>query len=137
MFHDVHYIPGYVPPRLPKPLVRFCARLGFGDDIETAEEKRSRRLGKRRVTDLPGFGAHGILLSMGGWGYDGNSSGRFRGFLSHGGPLVIIHFRLGFSLTKTIHSEVPAWPRKPPFEMISADLMRDSATSLRDVSEEW
>lgn len=28
----------------------FCARLGFGDDIETAEEKRSRRLGKRRVS---------------------------------------------------------------------------------------
>ena len=31
-------------------LLRFCARLGFGDDIETAEEKRSRRLGKRRAT---------------------------------------------------------------------------------------
>lgn len=28
----------------------FCARLGFGDDIETAEEKRSRRLGRRRVS---------------------------------------------------------------------------------------
>lgn len=30
--------------------VGFCARLGFGDDIDTAEEKRSRRLGKRRVS---------------------------------------------------------------------------------------
>lgn len=28
----------------------FCARLGFGDDIDTAEEKRSRRLGKKRVS---------------------------------------------------------------------------------------
>jgi len=26
--------------------------LGFGEDIEMAEEKRSRRLGKQRVTDL-------------------------------------------------------------------------------------
>lgn len=33
-------------------LRRFCARLGFGEDIEMAEEKRSRRLGKQRVTDL-------------------------------------------------------------------------------------
>ena len=30
--------------------VCFCARLGFGDDIETAEAKRSRRLGKARVS---------------------------------------------------------------------------------------
>lgn len=30
--------------------VGFCARLGFGDDIELAEEKRSRRLGKKRVS---------------------------------------------------------------------------------------
>ena len=28
----------------------FCARLGFGDDIEAAEEKRSRRMGVKRVT---------------------------------------------------------------------------------------
>mmetsp|Transcript_67437 Transcript_67437/g.147790 ORF Transcript_67437/g.147790 Transcript_67437/m.147790 type:complete len:724 (+) Transcript_67437:46-2217(+) len=28
----------------------FCARLGFGEDIEMAEEKRSRRLGKQRVS---------------------------------------------------------------------------------------
>ena len=28
----------------------FCARLGFGDDIEMAESKRSRRLGLRRVS---------------------------------------------------------------------------------------
>ena len=31
---------------------RFCARLGFGNDIDTAEEKRARRLGKKRATDL-------------------------------------------------------------------------------------
>ena len=30
--------------------VSFCSRLGFGDDIETAEAKRSRRQGKRRVS---------------------------------------------------------------------------------------
>ena len=30
--------------------VSFCARLGFGDDIETAEAKRSRRLGKARLS---------------------------------------------------------------------------------------
>jgi len=30
--------------------VSFCARLGFGDDIETAEAKRSARLGKERVS---------------------------------------------------------------------------------------
>ena len=30
--------------------VCFCARLGFGDDIETAEAKRARRLGKNRVS---------------------------------------------------------------------------------------
>ena len=30
--------------------VSFCARLRFGDDIETAEAKRSRRLGKARVS---------------------------------------------------------------------------------------
>ena len=30
--------------------VCFCARLGFGDDIETAEAKRSRRLGQARVS---------------------------------------------------------------------------------------
>ena len=30
--------------------VCFCARLGFGDDIETAEAKRSRRLGKARLS---------------------------------------------------------------------------------------
>ena len=30
--------------------VSFCARLGFGDDIEDAEAKRSRRLGKQRVS---------------------------------------------------------------------------------------
>lgn len=30
--------------------VGFCRRLGFGDDIELAEEKRSRRLGKKRVS---------------------------------------------------------------------------------------
>ena len=30
--------------------VSFCARLGFGDDIEDAEAKRSRRLGKARVS---------------------------------------------------------------------------------------
>jgi len=28
----------------------FCARLGFGDEIEIAESKRSRRLGLRRVS---------------------------------------------------------------------------------------
>ncbi|CAL1153383.1 unnamed protein product, partial [Cladocopium goreaui] len=36
--------------------VGFCARLGFGDDIETAEEKRSRRLGKRRVSSWASAG---------------------------------------------------------------------------------
>lgn len=30
--------------------VGFCRRLGFGDDIEIAEAKRSRRLGKKRVS---------------------------------------------------------------------------------------
>ena len=30
--------------------VCFCARLGFGDDIETAEAKRARRLGKARLS---------------------------------------------------------------------------------------
>jgi len=33
-------------------LQRFCSRLGFGDDIETAEQKRARRKGLRRATDL-------------------------------------------------------------------------------------
>ncbi|CAL1146393.1 unnamed protein product [Cladocopium goreaui] len=32
--------------------VGFCGRLGFGDDIETAEEKRARRKGVKRATDL-------------------------------------------------------------------------------------
>eukprot|EP00435_Cladocopium_sp_Y103_P006736 s69_g2.t1 len=31
-------------------LPKFCARLGFGDDIETAEAKRARRSGLRRVS---------------------------------------------------------------------------------------
>lgn len=30
--------------------VGFCIRLGFGDDIELAEEKRSRRKGIKRVS---------------------------------------------------------------------------------------
>ena len=34
-------------------LQRFCSRLGFiDDDIETAEQKRARRKGLRRATDL-------------------------------------------------------------------------------------
>lgn len=58
---------------LSKPL-RFCARLGFGDDIESAEEKRSRRLGKRRVTDLQGVrvSTHKNPAWIGGWGHDGD-----------------------------------------------------------------
>ena len=31
-------------------VARFCRRLGFGDDIESAEAKRSRRMGLRRAT---------------------------------------------------------------------------------------
>ena len=30
--------------------IGFCIRVGFGDDIESAEAKRSRRLGLRRVS---------------------------------------------------------------------------------------
>jgi len=35
-----------------RQLQRFCGRLGFEDDIETAEEKRARRKGVKRATDL-------------------------------------------------------------------------------------
>ena len=46
--------------------VRFCARLGFGDDIDTAEEKRSRRLGKKRAAGQH-WAAIFVCFSMGKW----------------------------------------------------------------------
>ena len=36
----------------PVTRCRFCSRLGFRDDIEVAEEKRARRRGIARATDL-------------------------------------------------------------------------------------